>query len=146
MVGSIPSSFGQLGGQLTSLLLGKNNLSHKIPSQLGRLTGLIELDLGHNILPGSIPTTLGNLSMLTSLDLGTNHLTGVVPSELGQLDKLMVFRLDHNQLTGRLPSELANLPDFSSFVSLDFRYNEFTPYLPSGWDKLCFNQFWCECI
>jgi Leucine-rich repeat (LRR) protein len=145
--GSIPSTLGRLGGKITELLLGNNGLSYSIPSELGRLTSLTEFDISHNALTGSIPSTVGNLSDLMTLDMGTNRLDGKVPSELGRLIQLMIFRLDHNNLTGQLPSDLSNLTSFSSFISLDLRFNDFTDYRPAGWDEtLCQNQFWCECI
>lgn len=37
---------------------------------------------------GTIPTEVGNLQQLKNLDLSLNSFTGVIPTELGALNKL----------------------------------------------------------
>lgn len=44
--------------------LHSNNISGKIPDELGNLTNLVSLDLYLNRLTGGIPDTLGNLKKL----------------------------------------------------------------------------------
>jgi hypothetical protein len=56
-----------------------------IPSQLGLLTQLEELDLSNLSLTSSIPSQIGQLSMLTRLALYGNHLTGEVPTSFCSL-------------------------------------------------------------
>ncbi|ESR45710.1 hypothetical protein CICLE_v100027481mg, partial [Citrus x clementina] len=47
--------------------LYSNNISGKVPEELGNLTNLVSLDLYLNNLNGPIPTTLGKLSKLRFL-------------------------------------------------------------------------------
>ena len=62
---------------LESLGLSENQLSGKIPAELGNLTGLIWLYLQHNQLSGEIPSELGNLTKLNDVRLSHNPLTGL---------------------------------------------------------------------
>ena len=67
-----------------------------IPTDLGDLTSLTELDLYSNQLTGQIPTELGNLSNLTGLDLSGNQLTGTIPSSFTSLTGLTRFYFGDN--------------------------------------------------
>ena len=60
---------------LTSLNLEENQLSRKIPAELGSLSNLIYLSLSSYKLSGEIPAELGNLSNLTELYLDDNDFT-----------------------------------------------------------------------
>jgi Leucine rich repeat len=89
-------------------------VSGTIPTELGQLTELWEVDLSMNRLNGTIPTELGLLSSslfqtLSSLWLHQNELVGTVPSELSALTELTSLRLSDNALTGSIASELAGL-------------------------------------
>ena len=57
-------------------------------------------------LKGPIPTELGQLTKLKDLNLSRNQLTGEIPTELGLLTKLKWLYLSGNQLTGETPPEL----------------------------------------
>ena len=72
----------------------------------GRVT---ELHLHENELSGRIPREVGDLSSLRQLLLHRNRLTGNMPSELGRLSNLEELVLTSNQLTGQIPAELVNL-------------------------------------
>ena len=57
-----------------------------IPSEHGRVTGLLELRLSRsNRLTGVIPPRLGSLGDLRLLHLARNQLSGVIPTQLGHL-------------------------------------------------------------
>ena len=69
-------------------------------------------------ITGSIPTELGNLTALTELNLSDNDLTGSIPSQLGKLIALTDLRLNHNSLTGSIPTELGNLTALTTILDL----------------------------
>ena len=119
--------FTNCEGSLTHLVLNGNQLTGPIPSELGNLSNLMELELLSNELTGPIPPGLGNLSNLTILKLAFNQLTGPIPSELGNLSNLKSLNLRANQLTGPIPPELANL---AKLKSLELRNNQLTGVIP----------------
>jgi Leucine-rich repeat (LRR) protein len=103
--------------------------SGTIPSQLGELTGLVELDLGSNQISGTIPTELGRLTKLATLDLGNQvsetrekTLTGTIPTELGKLTALTGLQFWYNQLTGSIPPQLAEM---TGLTHLHLQKNQF---------------------
>ena len=119
---------GRLSG-LESMWLVQNQLTGKIPTQLGNLSNLRELYLGQNQLTGSIPSELGNLSNLTALSLAVNQLTGEIPSDLDGLSNMRGLSFEGNQLTGRIPSELGNL---SNLTYLSLSRNQLTGEIPTS--------------
>jgi Leucine-rich repeat (LRR) protein len=71
-------------------MLGFNQLTGSIPSELGGLEKLTTLDLSSNHLSGEIPLSIIKLVNLGNLDLGYNNLTSkntTVVSYLAQKDK-----------------------------------------------------------
>ncbi|MDE2980795.1 MAG: Ig-like domain-containing protein [Gemmatimonadota bacterium] len=94
-------------GRVVELRLVSNNLSGRIPVELGNLSRLRELDLAANALVGSIPAAIGNLSQLEELRLTFNPLTGEIPPEIGRLTNLRRLNLASTDgLGGSIPAEL----------------------------------------
>ena len=82
-----------------------------LPTSLGNLTSLLELDLDFNLLTGSIPQELSNAIQLQVLDLNNNYdLTGNI-HPLSQLINLQFIQLHRTQITGTVPSEFGDLTD-----------------------------------
>uniref|UniRef100_K3ZPT6 Leucine-rich repeat-containing N-terminal plant-type domain-containing protein n=3 Tax=Setaria TaxID=4554 RepID=K3ZPT6_SETIT len=65
--------------------------------------------LFENNLTGSIPSSLGNLKSLMNLELQKNALSGAIPASLGNIKTLQFLRLNGNMLTGKLPQEILSL-------------------------------------
>ena len=107
--------------------LPMSGLTGSIPSEIGNLTNLTELNLYGNQLTGSIPPEIGNLTNLTYMNLGSNQLTGSIPSEIGSLTNLFAFVVGNNQLTGIIPDEICNQGDSSPHLE----NNQLCPPYPS---------------
>ncbi|XP_022876402.1 BRASSINOSTEROID INSENSITIVE 1-associated receptor kinase 1-like isoform X2 [Olea europaea var. sylvestris] len=112
---------GQLVPQLGSLpnLQYFNNISGRIPNDLGNLTNLVSLDLYVNNLSGPIPTTLGQLQRLRFLRLNNNTLTGTIPMPLTNVATLQVLDLSNNNLSGPTPIN----GSFQLFTPISFKNN-----------------------
>ena len=112
-------------GRVTVLEFRNENLSGRIPSNLGSLDMLRRLLLNRDnsvdqALSGPIPPELGNLSNLQELNISKLDLTGEIPSELGNLHNLELLQLYRNKLSGPIPPELGNL---SNLKELYIVYN-----------------------
>lgn len=115
------------GNRVSRVLLSNNGLTGIIPSQIGNLTHLTQLNLSNNQLSGSIPFEIGNLTLLTSLKLNSNQLTGNIPPDIWNHDVLTSLNLEFNQLTGTIPVEIGNL---TGLTSLKLSNNELTGEIP----------------
>ncbi|KAD4584167.1 hypothetical protein E3N88_21768 [Mikania micrantha] len=117
LYGSIPSGIGNMSN-LNYLALAANNFSGEIPFEIGMLTSLT----------GPIPSEIGTLGMIQNIDLSNNRLTGVIPSSIGNLTRLSFFYLYGNQLSGSIPPELAGSRDL---IDLQIGYNFITGTIPT---------------
>ena len=78
----------------------------------GRVTRLV---LNNNGLDGTLPTALGDLSELEQLNLQDNALSGALPSEVADLDSLQSLLLERSRaLTGPLPDGLRELTNLTT--------------------------------
>ena len=69
-------------GFVKLLTLDFNNLTGTLPTSLGALQSLQDLDLEYNNLFGTLPPSLGGLSSLVQLGLGGNAFSGLLPAEI----------------------------------------------------------------
>jgi hypothetical protein len=79
------------------------------------------LYLPGNRLCGTLPSTLGSLSQLLDLELWNNNLSGGIPSTLASCTQLEILDLHENMLSGYLPDFSVS----PSFFELDIAYNCF---------------------
>ncbi|KAK9725724.1 hypothetical protein RND81_05G164600 [Saponaria officinalis] len=121
LTGPIPPAIAKLTN-VGLLLLNFNSLTGPIPSFLTKLTKLVTLELNDNQLTGTIPSFLGHMPQLSALDFSNNHLIGPIPSNLGLLPKLSFLTLTNNMLSGPIPRSLGNL----NFEILELGSNRFT--------------------
>ncbi|KAL6205402.1 hypothetical protein ACLB2K_022662 [Fragaria x ananassa] len=118
LTGPIPTSIGNLT-KLVNLNLAGCSFYGPIPQTIGSLKHLYYLDLNNNNLSGQIPPSIGNLSELNYLDLTSNKLGGNIPisSEttlgLDMLHNAQHFHLGNNHFSGSIPTQL-----FSSKMAL----------------------------
>ena len=116
--GRMPAELGQLTALRKRLTLDANDLSGPIPRELGQLVDLEQLRLDKNSLTGPIPAELGRMASLHTLYLEDNDLSGPIPAELGQLG-IRVLGLIGNALSGPIPVELGKLPITSLSIDND---------------------------
>lgn len=131
-----PSSWAGVtvnGGAVTVLVLANNNLVGTIPSELGDLSSVQEINFWQNQLNGSIPAELSQLSNLQSLDLGSNNLGGAIPAALGQLTNLQRLLLFNNSLSGAIPAELGQL---ANLQEINFWQNQLGGAIPAELGQL----------
>jgi hypothetical protein len=76
---------------------------------------------GLNWLPiffGPIPTEIGNVSNLRDLNRSSNQLIGPIPSESGEFEKLMRLELQSNKRNGTIFLEFSQLKE-ATYVPVD---------------------------
>ena len=114
-------------GRVTGISLASNNLTGRLPPEIGQLQHLVGLRLYGNRMSGSIPPELGNLSKLRSLNLDGCFLHGIIPPEVGQLTGLVHLSLGGNELSGSIPPEMGQL---TNLIALTLSGNELTGAIP----------------
>jgi Leucine-rich repeat (LRR) protein len=125
--GTLPTELGQLI-HLNNLDLHFNQLTGTLPSEVGDLSNLWELNLQVNSLEGEIPIELGDLKNLKELRLSGNKFTGQIPKEFGALKNLERIYIDDNELSGSIPNELGEM---SNTISIDFSMNNLSGIIPA---------------
>jgi hypothetical protein len=124
--GILPKEFGLALGNLETLDVQNNNLSHTLPSTLGKLSQLRVLLLRGNQMVGTLLSELGALTNLHQLHVGNNQFEGAVPKEWAGLKELRSFALSHNLLTGSFP-DTSKMP---RLINLYLDDNDFEGSLP----------------
>nr|XP_023904440.1 receptor kinase-like protein Xa21 [Quercus suber] len=104
--GELPKCIANFPTTLIYLLLNNNTISGNIPTGIGNLTNLEELDMGNNKLSGHITFEIGKLHKLQILDLSANNIFGNIPYSLGNLTILITLYLHDNNLQGSIPLSL----------------------------------------
>jgi hypothetical protein len=112
LTGTISERLLQFTG-LEELHISGSNLGGTVPSFLGLLTNLVDLDLSLNGLFDSntrLPTELGLLTKLERLFVASSLVTGQVPEEFGNLASLVELGIQETFLTGTIPDILCSVP------------------------------------
>lgn len=103
--------------KIVSINLSGKNLTGNIPSELTKLTGLLELRLDGNFFSGPIPD-FGECINLESIHLENNLLSGALPSTFAVLPNLRELNVKNNKLSGAIPHELVD-----KHISFNFEGN-----------------------
>lgn len=115
---------------LDKLNLTELNLS-KLPTGIGQLKNLTDLDLTYNDIDDVEFEKISQLTKLTKLDMAYNELRYLPPS-IGKLKALNSLNLHSNNLRN-IPSEIGNL---IKLKKLDLFSNDSLHYLPISFSKL----------
>jgi hypothetical protein len=113
-----PSPIACVSGRVIRLTFNSNRMGSIDGPSLGVLTGLQFLSLNGLALT-TIPTQIGRLVALIQLNLFDSELTGTVPSQVGNLRNLTALIVQNNKLTGTLPA----LDALTKLTLLDTRNN-----------------------
>ncbi|KAL5228397.1 hypothetical protein ABZP36_016662 [Zizania latifolia] len=119
--GQLPSSIANLSTTLQTLYLGNNNITGRIPEDIGNLIGLETLSLGFTSFSGELPTSIGRLANLGEIGLYNTSLSGLIPSSVG------------NQLSGQIPKSIGNC-EVLEILLLD--KNSFEGVIPQSFTNL----------
>ncbi|XP_059307274.1 TMV resistance protein N-like isoform X2 [Lycium ferocissimum] len=104
----LPSSYFQSETHLTKLNLSFMKHFVALPSSIGMLKSLVELDVSLCIKLKSFPEEIGRLESLVELDVSYCSKLASLPEEIGDLENLE--KLDaHSTLISRPPSSIARL-------------------------------------
>jgi Leucine-rich repeat (LRR) protein len=95
------------------------NLHGSLPTEVGLLTSLQNLNIENNAIEGTIPTEVCRLTNLTRLYFGQNNIRGMIPSCIGQLTKLERLYVYKNDLMDRLPDSMRKLSSLQHLVVSD---------------------------
>ncbi|KAF3947453.1 hypothetical protein CMV_026411, partial [Castanea mollissima] len=134
LMGKLSSEISQLSELQTLDLSYNKNITGQLPSSIGNLTNLINLNLIGCSFSGSIPDTIGNLQKLITLSLNNNSFSGHIPTSIGRLSNLYWLDLAENQLDGPLPVSDGNTPGLDMLVKakhFHLEKNKFSGEIPS---------------
>lgn len=114
---------------LKFIYIYQNQLTGPIPTELGMLLSLTDLDFSKNRLIGTIPSSVvGNLTSMTYFALFYNHITGSIPREFGNLMNLEVLALSSNFIAGSLPPSIGNISSLRWIVIYNNNLSGKLPY------------------
>ncbi|RVW27307.1 putative LRR receptor-like serine/threonine-protein kinase [Vitis vinifera] len=116
-------------GNLLFLNLSFNSLGGSLPSDMGTLTVIEDIDLSWNKLIGNIPGILGTFESLYSLNLSRNSFQEAIPETLGKLRALEFMDLSQNNLSGTIPKSFEAL---SHLKYLNLSFNNLSGEIPNG--------------
>lgn len=106
---TLPSTLGVMTS-LDDIEIEENKLSGRLPTELGLMAALGDLRIKKNSLSGTIPTEMALMASLKVLRLATNNLVGSIsPTMIGSLQRLVTLKLEENGFTGSVPSEIGLL-------------------------------------
>lgn len=119
--------------RVTGLCLPNSQLLGSIPSDLGMIQHLQNLDLSNNSLNGSLPLSVFNATQLRFLDLSNNLFSGVIPETIGLLQNLQSFNLSDNALAGTLPATITTI---QNLIVVSLKNNYFSGNIPAGFQSV----------
>lgn len=114
-----------------SIVLNKNNLAGTIPSALGKLTNLQDIDFGYNLLTGSLPLELRAIKSLKSFIIPDNNVNGTFFESFGAAwTELEILNLEGTSLTGEIPANVVK-PWSTNLKDLNLINTGFNGTLPT---------------
>ena len=87
-----------------------------MPTEIGCLQTLLEMNLCELKITGPLPTAIGLLTNMTRLWLYGCGLTGHLPTEIGNLKQLEYLSLSRNDFCGPIPTEYGRLEELHTLT------------------------------
>ena len=137
MIGYVPSH---------SLDLYKNELAGSIPSQIGLLSKLINLDLSENSFDGELPAPFLSMTNLEKIHLHQTDggLHGTLPA-FHDFPRLHELFLDNNLFSGQMPSNfLAGVTDKTRNMKVTLTSNKISGAVPVSLQDFTRMDLWLE--
>jgi hypothetical protein len=131
--GSLPTEIGYLESLRDLDLHGNSEMTGSLPSEIAAMTALDSLDISGSPMGGPVPTVLGNLATLNRLELSACEFSGTFPRQLFRLRAIRFMSLSNNHLYGTLPTEVGEL---SRLDILTLNGNDLTGTLPSEMETM----------
>ncbi|KAF2948527.1 hypothetical protein DAI22_01g042500 [Oryza sativa Japonica Group] len=112
--------------RLEELLVGQTNCSGLIPSSIGNLKFLKQLDLGASGFFGELPSSIGKLESLNALGISGVGLEGPLPSWVANLTSLTALVFSDCGLSGSIPSFIGDLKELRTLALCNCKFSELT--------------------
>lgn len=104
------------------------NLAATIPTEIGLLKSLKDINLSQNAIYGPIPASFAKLTTLESIDMSKNSITGTFPNFSSSL--LRVVKLVSNKIGGRLHEDFGTA--HAHLVSFEVAHNQMIGPIPDS--------------
>ncbi|VAI90110.1 unnamed protein product [Triticum turgidum subsp. durum] len=129
LVGPIPRNLFLINTLSVHMRIQNNQLTGDLPTELGNLKNIGELDFSGNLISGEIPISLGECQTLQFLNVSRNNLQGTIPSSIIQMKALLMLDLSHNNLSGSIPGFLRSM---EGLASLNLSFNNLEGEVPTN--------------
>ena len=107
---------------LENLLVGSTNFSGPIPSSIGNLKSLKELDLSASGFSGELPTSIAKLRFLKTLRVSGLDIVGSIPTWITNLTSLVFLEFSRCGLSGSIPSSIGDLKKLTKLALYDCNF------------------------
>ena len=95
---------------LTEFRLVSNSFDSKFPSKILKLYRLNNIYLLHNpVISGNVPSGIGKMNFLMEIELYFTSLYGNIPSEFGLIKDLCYIGIDETHIHGPIPDKMGNM-------------------------------------
>ncbi len=130
LTGRLPTEIGNLVDARIFWVMG-NNIIDTIPSSVGNLVNLVDIRLHDNPISGEIPSSMGNLVNLQILGFGDMQLTGQIPTTFANLSSIQEIYIQGNDLTGNINPAIFNTTNFPNLTLLRLAFNRLSGTIPN---------------
>ncbi|KAB2615860.1 receptor-like protein 2 [Pyrus ussuriensis x Pyrus communis] len=113
------------------------------PQRLSNWPPTISVSFNH--IHGRIPTEIGQMHLLHNLDFAGNYFSGNIPEQISNLKNLENLSLSMNHLSGNIPLSLASL-NFLKYLNVSTQLQSFNASAFEGNSELCGSPLHNECL